>query len=365
MLTFQNADPLESPPEPQAVVADGFVYSGPSAFEPGELPPSLVTGLRRFAKQIAAMDRSILGGHQLTAAEEQIVSGEFQRLVLNLERHSRTAQAVDPRLAHQVGREFQARMLPYLLLTGTAERWYSKPCGYAGDYLTIHQVYENRPSGHERIGALIDRCFLDMAAARAVRNRRGLLAREILRHHAESSAAREPFVALNLACGPAAEVCDILENCGLTRPIHFHLMDIDPDALAFVDRKATGLGVRQSLRLHRANVFRLIGRKEVDLTPINFAYSLGLIDYFDDRHAKRLLDSVFEMLAPGGQMILGNFHPQNPNRALMEGVLEWRLVHRSEEDMHRLCQSSRFAGRFDRIVFEEQGVNLLAIVRKR
>jgi hypothetical protein len=48
----------------------------------------------------------------------------------------------------------------------------------------------------------------------------------------------------------------------------------------------------------------------------------------------------------------------------MESVLEWKLVHRSEEDMHRLCQGSRFAKRFDRIVFEDQGVNLFASVRK-
>jgi hypothetical protein len=255
-------------------------------------------------------------------------------------------------------------MLPYLLLTGTAEKWYSKPRGYAGDYLTIHQVYENRPSGYGRIGALIDRCFLDMPAARAVRNRRNLLAREILGHHAESSAGPGPFVALSLACGPAAEAFDVLENHDAARPIHFHLIDIDPCALEFVDQKAIGMDVRRSLTLHRANVFRFIGQKKIDLPPINFAYSLGLIDYFDDRHVTRLLDLTYELLAPGGQMILGNFHPQNPNRALMEGVLEWKLVHRSEADLHRLCEASRFASRFDRMAFEDQGVNLFAIVRK-
>jgi extracellular factor (EF) 3-hydroxypalmitic acid methyl ester biosynthesis protein len=61
-------------------------------------------------------------------------------------------------------------------------------------------------------------------------------------------------------------------------------------------------------------------------------------------------------------MILGNFHPQNPNRALMESVLEWKLVHRSEENMHHLCQGSRFVSRFDRMVFEDHGVNLFAII---
>jgi hypothetical protein len=48
----------------------------------------------------------------------------------------------------------------------------------------------------------------------------------------------------------------------------------------------------------------------------------------------------------------------------MDSVLEWKLVHRSEEDMHRLCEASQFASRFDRIVFEDQGVNLFAFIRK-
>src|SRR3954467_1160844 len=103
------------------------------------------------------------------------------------------------------------------------------------------------------------------------------------------------------------------------------------------------MGVRQSLTLHRANVFRLLGQKRIDIPPIGFAYSLGLIDYFDDRHAERLLDFGYQILATGGQMLLGNFHPQNPTRALMDDVLEWKLIHRSEEEIHRLlCEASRF-----------------------
>jgi extracellular factor (EF) 3-hydroxypalmitic acid methyl ester biosynthesis protein len=159
-------------------------------------------------------------------------------------------------------------------------------------------------------------------------------------------------------------VFDVLEHADLPRSTQFHLIDIDPDALEFVNRKATNIGVQQSLTLHRANVFHLTARKKIHIPPVDFAYSLGLIDYFEDRHVERLLDFVYEVLAPGGKMILGNFHPQNPSRALMESVLEWRLIHRSEEDMCRLCKASRFARGFEQIAFEDQGVNLFASVRK-
>ncbi|MGA8659299.1 MAG: hypothetical protein WB586_24495 [Chthoniobacterales bacterium] len=64
------------------------------------------------------------------------------------------------------------------------------------------------------------------------------------------------------------------------------MIDIDDYAMEFLDRKATEIGVRESLTLHRANVFRLSARRELGIPPIDFAYSLGLIDYFDDRHVE-------------------------------------------------------------------------------
>ena len=59
----------------------------------------------------------------------------------------------------------QTELLPYVLLTSTIERCYSKPRGYAGDYLTIEKIYNNRPEGAGRIGAVVDRLFLEMPAA--------------------------------------------------------------------------------------------------------------------------------------------------------------------------------------------------------
>ena len=44
----------------------------------------------------------------------------------------------------------------------------------------------------------------------------------------------------------------------------------------------------------------------------------------------------------------------------MDYVLEWNLIHRTEEDMHRLFQHSEFGRPCSRIQFETQGVNLFA-----
>jgi hypothetical protein len=79
----------------------------------------------------------------------------------------------------EIGRRIKRELLPYLLLTRTAERAYAKPRGYAGDYATIDQIYRNEAVGSGRVGPLLDRVFLDLPACEAVRNRRHLLAEEI------------------------------------------------------------------------------------------------------------------------------------------------------------------------------------------
>ena len=44
----------------------------------------------------------------------------------------------------------------------------------------------------------------------------------------------------------------------------------------------------------------------------------------------------------------------------MDHVLEWRLIHRNEEDMDRLFERSAFERCCTDIRFERQGINLFA-----
>ena len=76
----------------------------------------------------------------------------------------------------------------------------------------------------------------------------------------------------------------------------------------------------------RRNLLHLcIGRQQLELELQHLMYSLGLIDYFDDRIVTRLQAWMRSCLAPGGRSILGHFHPNNPTRGLMDHLLDWRL----------------------------------------
>jgi SAM-dependent methyltransferase len=79
----------------------------------------------------------------------------------------------------------------------------------------------------------------------------------------------------------------------------------------------------------------------------DFIYSAGLYDYIKTSlldHAKgtiALTKNLFDLLKPGGTLIVGNFNGNNPRdlRFIMEYVLDWQLIYRSKEDMFDFTRS--------------------------
>jgi extracellular factor (EF) 3-hydroxypalmitic acid methyl ester biosynthesis protein len=259
----------------------------------------------------------------------------------------------------QLGYRLQGEMLPYIMSTETADRFYSKPRGYAGDYLAIDGMYRNQPAGKGRLGPMVDRMFLQTPPAVAVRNRRKLLADEIVNAVQESPTS--PVNVLCLASGPATEIFDAYARIPDKNRLRVTLLDIDIQALAHVDELRTKHRLTAQITLRNENLISLIlGRAKLSLPPQHLVYSIGLVDYLNDRLVEKTLNYAHSVLAPGGRVILGNFHPLNPAKEFMDYVLDWKLTHRTEEDMNRLFTGSAFGRPCTRIVFEEGGINLFA-----
>ena len=279
----------------------------------------------------------------------------FEALCQLLTRELGDEAELDAGVRTELGALVRREMHPYLMLTRIVERIYSKPRGYAGDFLTIRWMYDNETGGIGAAGQLIDTAFLERPAAKAVRNRRGLLAGEI-----EAAIERGGEVT-SLACGPADELFDVFAARG-PEAVKATCLDIDLQALALVSDRRDQLGLKRQMRLEQANlVYLATGRSKLELAPQDLVYSIGLIDYFQDRFVVALLDWIHDRLAPGGKVVLGNFHPQNPDKALMDHVLDWKLIHRDEADMNRLFEASKFAQPCSELRFEEEGVNLFAM----
>ncbi len=316
--------------------------------------------LDRFKQLVAEADKEALKGRGRIPGElSEAARGAFLLLGRQLNEIMNCSPQTSAVIKEEIARHVKQEIYPYLLLASTAERFYSKPRGYPGDYYTIELIYRNRARGSRRVGKLIDRCFLDTESCRAVRNRRHLLSEEILGMLAAGRG--EPLRITSMACGPAREILDVMHRLGQQDRLEVTLVDMDREALEFVEEHLKNRPAGLRLRFLNENlIYASLRRKELDLPAQDLIYSVGLIDYFRDRLVVRLMDYLYDLLKPGGRLILGNFHPRNPDKALLDHVVEWELYHRTEQDMNRLFESSRFGSPCTKIRFEEQQINLFA-----
>lgn len=225
-------------------------------------------------------------------------------------------------------------------------RTFLKPLGYAGDYLVIDRFYQSSVSENPALKKW-DQFVQDMAPAEAVRNRK-----EYFKNLVDQWIDRkdgQKLQVLNLASGPCRDVLEALQknsNC----PIQIDCVDNDSEAIAYAAELLRGLEDKVEL-IHR-NVLRVNFEKKYDLI-----WSAGLFDYFKDRMFVAVLSRMSQWLAPGGEIVVGNFSEANPSRHAME-FSEWILEYRSAEKLIGLGQAAGFDS--DSIVIEKEptSVNL-------
>ena len=82
------------------------------------------------------------------------------------------------------------------------------------------------------------------------------------------------------------------------------------------------------------SVRTLLAMPQIDAEwgQFDFVYSMGLFDYLTPPAASLAIGKLYQLLKPGGEMVIGNFHVSNPSRIYMEYWLDWVLYHRTEED---------------------------------
>lgn len=312
-----------------------------------------------FKQLMLHLDREGIKNGKVTEESYQKFATHARRVMTTCHEVLGDKSPLSESVKNQIGARLQHEMLPYILTTETADRFYSKPRGYAGDYLAIHKIYNNVPGGTGRLGPLVDRMFLETPPSLAVRNRRTLLAQEIVA--TVRSKPEGPVNVMCMASGPATEVFDAFKVLEDKSRLRVTLMDIDLQSLAFVDELRIKQNLTANINLVNENLIALyLGRSKTKVEPQDLIYSIGLIDYLNDKLVGKLLQYVHENLASGGRVILGNFHPRNPAKEFMDYVLEWNLIHRTEEDMNRLFGTSPFCRPCTRIQFEAEGVNLFA-----
>jgi extracellular factor (EF) 3-hydroxypalmitic acid methyl ester biosynthesis protein len=209
-------------------------------------------------------------------------------------------------------------------------RCYTKPRGYAGDARMIDYIYgEADDDDSTALGRRILAANFEAPAPRAVRYRKEMLAAAIDR---TADRVERPRV-FAVACGHLREArrSQALQSQRVGELIAF---DQDARSLAVVDRDFRHLGVRTEPGRVRDLI---VGRRAADLTGFDLVYAAGLYDYLRDDPARRLTQTLFEMLNPGGTLLVANFLTGIRDRGYMESFMDWHLIYRTMAEIEALA----------------------------
>jgi len=272
----------------------------------------------------------------------------------------------------------------------------NKPNGYAGDAYMMHYIYRNMFEGGTPFGKFLHKHACTTKACVAVRNRRQFLKDQIL--------ARDGGKILSLAAGPAEEIRDILENGNHRKDYHFLALDHDIETVQRFNSSNPHVRFKYCL----ANAFQIIAGNYRIARPRNMmakfcvpgsdfkgwrilvsalkyelinlthneydlVYSAGLFDYIktfpleDSKGSVALTKRLFDLVKPGGSLIVGNFSHNNPSdlKFVMEYIYGWHLIYRGREELMRFAraipqnQIARMA-----VIEEESGINYFLKIDK-
>jgi extracellular factor (EF) 3-hydroxypalmitic acid methyl ester biosynthesis protein len=246
---------------------------------------------------------------------------------------------MNDRDALQATKHFSELVLtPEFRLGSIWDRSYAKPLGYPGDFEIMNQVYSWQRRGTDTYSMLLHRLGLEVAEC--IKTRMELVRAQISTTIADKN-PEHPARILSLGSGPAREVELVLSNPrGFGGRAIFTFIDQETAALQYAFEKAyphilhsSGRAQLQCLHLSFTEILRGVNALE-NLAPQDLIYSLGLIDYLADRRAAALARRLYETLAPGGLLIIGNMNEtQLSNLWPMECIADWTLHYRTEEEM--------------------------------
>jgi extracellular factor (EF) 3-hydroxypalmitic acid methyl ester biosynthesis protein len=218
------------------------------------------------------------------------------------------------------------------------DRSYAKAMGYPGDFSIMNQVYDWQRVGNDAYQMLLHRVGLEVAEC--IKTRMEVVRGEIGKVVSSRDGIR-PTRILSLGCGSAREVETWL---GRTRSVparvEFTLIDQEQRALDYAYRASYPYILRSDNRcrlncLHISFTDVLRGTGGMDgLPPQDLVYSVGLLDYLTDRRAASLVRRLYDLVAPGGLLIIGNMN-ETPLSNLwpMEFITDWSLYYRSDAQM--------------------------------
>ncbi|WP_407176714.1 class I SAM-dependent methyltransferase [Bradyrhizobium sp. STM 3562] len=209
---------------------------------------------------------------------------------------------------------------------------YRKPRGYPGDARLLDFIYGEtniaaQVSSATRLGREIYGFTSEMACAAAIRERRGIVAKLVDRVAHERG---RQISVLSIGAGHLREAARsrALAEGNVAR---WMAVDQDKEALAYLARTFS----ESPIRPVGGSVTSLIAGQH-ELGSFDVIYAAGVYDHVSERVAKRLTETAFAMLHPGGELLFANFARGIHDAGYMETFMDWRLLFRDEGEIEEI-----------------------------
>lgn len=261
---------------------------------------------------------------------------------------------------------YQGLIEPLLSASVYWNRIYHKPRGYSGDFLTMEMMYCAKPlpePGEHPFSALLDAWFLNAPSSRANRNRQQHIVATLSRHIDQGARKIASF-----ASGPCREVRTLLDNwVGESRQLEFYFIDLDEVAHDYARELLAGAAANEAkFHFMKANLIEMAtGKQALPVTGCDFVYCVGFVEYLEDAQLPQLFERAYEMLSPGGSLVIGHFvaRDDQPDRLRMEWSLGWNFNYRTADQIRDAFSQTSFGANVT-LQTEPLGLIMFAEARK-
>lgn len=212
-----------------------------------------------------------------------------------------------PHLAEQK-KDFQERFMKQSFL---AERILSSSLLNSKIIDLLWDLRNNLNPDATSLGQRIEAFLLDMDLAKGVEYRVKYLAGQIEQYKNCKIAS--------IASGSAIELGEVMSFYRN----EYHAYDIDTRALGRAQLRDI-----PNLTIHKMDCTKFKSDLKFDLI-----YSAGLFDYFTEEQSKPIIANLFNHLNEGGQLIIGNADINVTGQAIMDELLNWKLIYKSKKQL--------------------------------
>ena len=162
------------------------------------------------------------------------------------------------------------------------------------------------------------------------------------RLHKHDAVRKSKFKVLSVVCGPALEWVDSLRTPEIYENVILSLLDFDSEVLrsvaSHINQAQRTVGTTLAVEYIEASRHRMLEAPAL-VEPgrqFDFIYSLSLLDYLSDSTARTVIQKLYQLLAPQGDLVLVNVTSDGSTGLLEEYWKDLKPHGRSESEFMAL-----------------------------